>query len=55
MKNFAEKTQAIALNKYGLYQEECLSKILILFIQKHHNNDDYVFWSDKASAHYAKR
>lgn len=36
-----------------IYLNECINKILLPFIEKHHNNDDYVFWPDKASAHYA--
>jgi len=47
-------TSGLAINQ-KMYQEDCLSKILIQFIQKHHNNDDYVFWPNKASAHYAKK
>ena len=30
--------------KQKIYHEECLSRILIPFVQKHHNNDDYVFY-----------
>ena len=38
------KTSGLAINQ-KMYQEECLLKILIQFIQKHHNNDDYVFFT----------
>jgi len=48
------KTSSLAINQ-KMYQEEGLSNILTPFIQKHHNNDDYVFWPDKASTHYAKK
>ena len=37
----------------NIYQNECSSKILILFI-KYHGNGNYIFWPDKALAHYAK-
>jgi len=48
------KTSSLTTNQ-KIYQEECLSRILISFIQKHHNNDDYVFWPNKASEHYSKK
>ena len=35
-----------------VYQKKCLPKVAD-FIQKCHENDDIVFWSDLASAHYA--
>ena len=38
----------------AIIYNECLSKILITFIKKCHVNGNYIFWSDKASAHYAK-
>ena len=43
----------LAINQ-NVYQNECLSKILIPFIKKYHGNGNYIFWPDKASAHYAK-
>ena len=43
----------LAINQY-LYKEECLKKRLIPFIKQHHSNDQYVFWPDLASSHYAK-
>lgn len=43
----------LAINKQT-YQEKCLQQILIPFIEKYHLNDDYIFWPDKASSHYAK-
>lgn len=48
------KPSGLAINQ-KIYQEQCLAKILIPFIQKHHANDDYIFWPDKASSHYAKK
>ena len=36
-----------------IYLKECINKRLLPFIEKHHKNDDYVFWPDLASAHYA--
>ncbi|CAF3533775.1 unnamed protein product [Rotaria socialis] len=36
-----------------IYLNECINKRLLPFIEKHHKNDNYVFWPDKASAHYA--
>ena len=37
-----------------LYQDECLNKRLIAFLNKYHSSDNYVFWPDLASSHYAK-
>lgn len=48
------KPSGLAINQ-EIYINECLSKHLIPFIQKHHTNDDYVFWPDKASSHYANK
>jgi hypothetical protein len=42
----------LAFNK-EVYISKCLP-VLDKFIQKHHNNEKIVFWSDLASAHYAK-
>lgn len=36
-----------------VYIRNCLSK-LIVFINQHHANDDYIFWPDLASSHYAR-
>jgi hypothetical protein len=35
------------------YQQACLMRGLVPFINKHHNGDDILFWPDLASAHYA--
>lgn len=47
------KEGRLAINQDS-YKNECLRKILIPFIKKYHNNNNYVFWPDKASSHYAK-
>lgn len=38
----------------NVYIEKCLPK-LIKFIDKHHIDDNYIFWPDLASSHYAKK
>ena len=43
----------LAINQ-NVYQNECFLKTLIPFIKKYHGNGNYIFWPDKASAHYAK-
>lgn len=48
------KPSGLAINQ-EIYRKECLAKILIPFVQKHHADDAYVFWPDKASSHYAKK
>jgi hypothetical protein len=35
-----------------VYLEECINKRLLPFIRTHHKNNKYIFWPDKASAHY---
>ena len=51
----------IRVNKKGFsinqnnYLIECLTKRLLPFINEYHSSDDYLFWPDKASAHYAKK
>ena len=37
-----------------VYLKECVKDRLIPFIKEYHKNDQYVFWPDKAKAHYAK-
>ena len=32
----------------------CIQKRLVPFIEEHHMDDDFVFWPELASAHYAK-
>lgn len=48
------KDGGLAINQI-IYQEECLSKILIPFLRDHHSDGNFVFWPDKASSHYAKK
>lgn len=42
-----------AVNRF-IYINECIKKRLIKFIKINHQDGDYVFWPDLASAHYAK-
>ena len=37
-----------------MYRDEVLEPFLLPFIQKYHQNDNYVFWPDQASSHYSK-
>ena len=37
-----------------IYLEQCISKRLFPFIQKHYSKEKYVFWPDLASSHYAE-
>ena len=37
-----------------IYKEECLKRRLIPFIQKYHQEDEFIFWADLASSHYAE-
>jgi len=41
----------LAINKQSYI--ECLRKRLIPFIDKHYKNEEYLFWPDLASSHYA--
>lgn len=43
----------LAVNQ-KVYKEECIQKILIPFLKKHHPDNNYLFWPDLASSHYAK-
>ena len=36
------------------YKTHCMQKRLVPFIQKHYPKGNYIFWPDKASAHYSK-
>ena len=42
-----------AVNQY-IYKEECLQRRLIPFINKYHQDDEFIFWPDLASSHYAE-
>lgn len=44
----------LAVNQ-KVYEEKCLKKVLIPFIKKYHQDNNYIFWPDKASSHYAKK
>ena len=44
----------LAINQ-DVYLQECLKKRLLKFIREHHDNDNYVFWPDLASSHYAQK
>lgn len=50
---YVRTTKGPAIN-YNTYTELCLPELLT-FIQEHHQGENYVFWSDLASSHYAKR
>ena len=36
-----------------IYLNECINKRLLPFIEEHYKRNNYIFWPDKASAHYA--
>lgn len=36
-----------------IYKVQCLERRLLPFIQKHHSQDEIIFWPDLASSHYA--
>lgn len=42
-----------AINQ-DIYKEECLKRRLIPFIKKYHQEDEFIFWPDLASSHYAE-
>ncbi len=44
----------LAINQ-EVYLKQCIKRRLMPFIAKYHSNNNFVFWPDKASAHYAKR
>lgn len=43
----------LAVNK-SVYEDECIKKRLVPFINAHHADGNYIFWPDLASSHYAK-
>ena len=45
--------KSVSINQH-IYLTECLQKRLLPFIQKHHQDNNYVFWPDLATSHYAK-
>ncbi|KAL4490738.1 hypothetical protein ABPG72_021792 [Tetrahymena utriculariae] len=42
----------LAVNQ-NIYLEQCIKKRIIPFIKKYHSDNNYVFWPDLASTHYA--
>ena len=42
-----------AINQF-IYRDECLSARLLPFIKKYHLDNNYIFWPDLASSHYAE-
>ena len=46
-----ETTKDVAINSV-VYVRKCLPKLLA-FIKTHHQHDEYIFWSNLASSHYA--
>lgn len=44
----------LAINQ-ETYVDRCLGPILLPFLEAHHADGNYVFWPDKASAHYGKK
>ena len=42
-----------AINQ-DIYKEEWLKRRLIPFIKKYHREDEFIFWPDLASSHYAE-
>ena len=47
------RNSGMAVNRF-VYRDEILKPNLLPFIKKYHKHVKYVFWSDQASAHYAK-
>lgn len=43
----------MAVNQH-VYLNKCIQQRLIPFIKKYHPDNNYVFWPDLASSHYAK-
>ncbi|CAF4988857.1 unnamed protein product, partial [Rotaria sp. Silwood1] len=50
-KPFIGTAKGPAINS-NVYIKECLSKLLV-FIETYHSHDDYIFWPDLATSHYA--
>ena len=44
----------LAINQ-KIYEEDCLTKILQPFLSKYYPENNYIFWPDKASSHYARK
>ncbi|CAF2970870.1 unnamed protein product [Rotaria sp. Silwood2] len=41
--------------KQETYLHDCIRKRLLPFINRHHKNDNILFWPDLASSHYSKQ
>ena len=39
---------------WEIYLNKCIKKKIIPSIEKHHSDDEYIFWPDLAISHYAK-
>ncbi len=37
-----------------IYSKECINRKLVKFIKKYHSDQNFIFWPDLASAHYAR-
>ena len=46
-------SSGLAVNQF-IYKKDCIEERLVPFINAHHADGNYVFWSDLASSHYAK-
>ena len=46
------RPSGMAINQ-DVYLTECIQKRLVPFIQNNNRHDQYVFWPDMASSHYA--
>jgi transposase len=42
-----------AINQY-VYRDECLMNRLVPFINQYHSDNNYIFWPDLATSHYAE-
>jgi hypothetical protein len=49
-----QSNKAVGINQY-FYHEKYLTQKLLTFIDKHHNYENYMFWPDLVSSHYAKQ
>jgi hypothetical protein len=48
------RNSGLAINE-NVYLNECIRKRLIPYIKEKHSDDNYIFWPDKASSHYASK
>lgn len=47
------RESGLAVNQH-IYLEDCIKKKLVPFINTYHSDNEYIFWPDLASSHYAK-